>query len=108
MDNLISRQAAIDEIKKHYRAHDNDLLELIAFNIGRLPSVQPERKTGEWIYKHENGVDSWECSECGYSENIKDGGIYQFCSACGTLMKKAYGVYANEWLGLRRTVKGDI
>lgn len=48
-DDVISRQAAIDEIKKHYRAHDNDLLEVIAFNIGRLPSVQSERKKGKWI-----------------------------------------------------------
>ncbi len=43
MSDSISRQMAIDEIKKHYRAHDNDLLELIAFNIGRLPSAQ------QWI-----------------------------------------------------------
>lgn len=42
MDDLISRQAAIDATKKHYRAHDNDLLELIAFDIEQLPSVQPE------------------------------------------------------------------
>ena len=39
---VISRQAAIDATKKHYRAHDNDLLELIAFDIEQLPSVQPE------------------------------------------------------------------
>ena len=42
MDDLISRQAAIDATKKHYRAHDNDLLELIAFDIEQLPSVQPD------------------------------------------------------------------
>ena len=39
-DDVIYRQAAIDAIKKHYRAHDNDLLELIAFDIERLPSAQ--------------------------------------------------------------------
>ena len=43
MSDLISRQAAIDATKKHYRAHDNDLLELIAFDIEQLPPIQPER-----------------------------------------------------------------
>jgi hypothetical protein len=42
MDDLISRQAAIDAIKKHYRAHDNDLLEVIAVDIEQLPTAQPE------------------------------------------------------------------
>lgn len=45
VNDAISRQAAIDATKKHYRAHDNDLLELIAFDIERLPSVQPEDYT---------------------------------------------------------------
>ena len=40
--DTIGRQNAIDAVKKHYRAHDNDLLELIAFDIERLPSAQPE------------------------------------------------------------------
>jgi hypothetical protein len=42
MSDLISRQAAIDAIKKHYRAHDNDLLEVIAVDIEQLPTAQPE------------------------------------------------------------------
>lgn len=41
INDCISRQAAIDTVKKHYRAHDNDLIELIAFDIERLPSAQP-------------------------------------------------------------------
>ena len=40
MKDLIDRQAAIDAVKKHYRTHDNDLLELIAFDIERLPPAQ--------------------------------------------------------------------
>jgi len=40
--DTISRQAAIGEVKKHYRAYDNDLLELITFDIERLPSAQPD------------------------------------------------------------------
>ena len=42
MNDLISRQAAIDVVTKHYRAFDNDLLELIAYELGQLPSIQTE------------------------------------------------------------------
>lgn len=40
MDDMISRQAAIETVKKHYRV-DNDLLEVIAYEIEALPSAQP-------------------------------------------------------------------
>ena len=39
-DDLISRQAAIETVKKHYRV-DNDLLEVIAYEIEAMPSAQP-------------------------------------------------------------------
>ena len=42
MDDLIRRQDAIDAVKKHYRI-DNDLLELIAYEIEQLPSAQPKQ-----------------------------------------------------------------
>ena len=32
--------------------------------IKALPSVQPERKTGRWIYGEDDGQDGWYCSEC--------------------------------------------
>ena len=41
MNDLISRQAAIETLKKHYRGFDNDLLEVIAYEMERLPSAQP-------------------------------------------------------------------
>ena len=46
MKDPIERRDAIGAVKKHYRAHDNDLLELIAFDIERLPSAQSEP---QWI-----------------------------------------------------------
>ena len=49
MDELISRQAAIDEIKSHYRV-DNDLLEVIAYKISKLPPVQPKYNASEWCH----------------------------------------------------------
>ena len=44
--DAVSRQAAIDEVKKHYRAYDNDLLEVIAYKLEELPPAQPEQ---QWI-----------------------------------------------------------
>ena len=41
-DDLISRQAAIDEVKQFYRKYDNDLLELLVYRLEQLPPAQPE------------------------------------------------------------------
>lgn len=40
--DVISRQDAIDAVKKHYRV-DNDLLELIAYEIEQLPSANSKQ-----------------------------------------------------------------
>ena len=60
---------------------------------GELPSAQPERKTGRWIYgEHDVAMcDGYHCSECGFFvpwdykrkfiDFIKD---YNFCPSCGS------------------------
>lgn len=72
MDDLISRKAAIDAVKKHYRLRDNDLLELIAFDIERLPSAQPSIRPLDpcetCIYKG-NGWDEDPCDGCTGTES---------------------------------------
>ena len=45
MNDLISRQAAIDTVAKHFRI-DNDLLEVIVYEMERLPSAQLDT---QWI-----------------------------------------------------------
>lgn len=55
MSDLISRQAAIETVKKHYRGFDNDLLEVIAYEMERLPSAQP----GEDIRAMCGECDAW-------------------------------------------------
>ena len=40
-DDTISRTAAVKTVKKHYRGIDNDLLEVIAYEMEELPSAQP-------------------------------------------------------------------
>lgn len=85
--DCISRQAAIDATKKHYRAHDNDLLELIAFDIEQLPSAQPKR--GRWHYSDGKpariglsfGVI---CDQCGTESEY----CTNFCGECGADMRQ--------------------
>ena len=44
MNDLISRQAAIDEIKEIYEWHDNVTKERIIEHFKQLPSAQPEQR----------------------------------------------------------------
>ena len=79
----ISRQQAIEAVKKHYRAYDNDLLELIIFDIERLPSAQPETATVT-IGRTNGGVTMWyECDACGEPIDQKD----CYCRKCGRKLK---------------------
>ncbi|MBR3170309.1 MAG: hypothetical protein IKF22_03535 [Lachnospiraceae bacterium] len=58
MSDLIERQAAIDALEWTWAGK-------AAFDaIKNLPSAQPERKTGRWIYGENDGQDGWYCSEC--------------------------------------------
>lgn len=67
--DLISRQAAIDALKRD-EAYDEDIpnradgVRDAIITIMGLPSAQPERKTGKWIYGENDGQDGWYCSEC--------------------------------------------
>ena len=115
MDDMISRQAAlyelhllsIEALRKHRSDYDA-LITICANKLKNLPSVQPEQKTGRWIYKERNKlvntgrVFSGECglgeekiwvkvkkpycSECGWYENSE----YEatpYCPNCGVEMK---------------------
>ena len=93
MDDLISRQAAIDAIKK-INAHGNtdraNGLGLSENAIILLPSAEPERKTGRWIEMVDADPMTGEpyvcgvyCSECG--ERI--GCESNFCPNCGADMR---------------------
>ena len=85
MRDLISRQAAIELIEriKPYHQDADDIAEMIA----NMPSAQPERLTGRWIF---NRYYTWECSECGESPTKGTGytqssdELYAFCPHCGS------------------------
>jgi hypothetical protein len=47
-----------------WRDGRESLLDELLQVVFELPSTQPERKTGHWIYGEDNGQDGWYCSEC--------------------------------------------
>ena len=110
MNDLISRQAAIDALHMHlmYRMGTDSNKKRLDEWINNLPSVQPERKKGKWIedaetfYKAVNdkggGVDAATpyftedyiaCSEClalfSAIDNCTES--FNFCPNCGADMR---------------------
>lgn len=66
-------------------------LELFG-NAEQLPSAQPERKTGRWIYDNEaypygNPCGHYDCDQCGESVPHKT----NFCPNCGAKMEVEHG-----------------
>ena len=93
MDDLISRQAAIDAIKSipdHEDAARANALGLAENAIMTLPPVQPKR--GYWTESHEHVYmgnvvkewTNWYCSECD-APNDKP---TDFCPNCGADMRE--------------------
>ena len=94
MDDLISRQAMLDGIDKLIKIHfDRTVVLYKARKVAEdLPSVQPERPTGEWIQKPRYEDDEYpdvqpdlKCPFCGYEISWWDMGNY--CARCGADLK---------------------
>lgn len=95
MSDLISRQAAIDALKRAEALTRAFGYHFVIDTIRELPSAQPERKKGKWIYgEDEYGIDGYHCDKCGFFvpwdythkfiDFIKD---YHFCPNCGADMR---------------------
>ena len=78
--DTIYRQAAIDTVAKHFRI-DNDLLEVIVYEMERLPSAQPEHihcKDCRWFEsdRHQCGRQIcavfYEDDYCSFAERRTD------------------------------------
>ena len=85
MDDLISRQAAIDAFEKHSHLDWERLKILYPLleEIEQLPSVSTE-KTGRWI-------DGTDCSCCGFAfyDDVTDSKLlvgFKYCPNCGVKM----------------------
>jgi len=103
-DDTISRKAAIDAVKdRYYKYGRNAKVEELVWTIEDLPSAQPERKHGKWVYAKGSwctpgGDPVWECSECGkgrhvygvehgsYGRDVADG-QWVSCPNCGAEME---------------------
>ena len=98
MDDLISRQAAIDAVKcgalsaamVYGRTDEGStaLYETVKA-IKALPSAQPERKQGEWIYVRgeEAGNALYMCSACGKGDIHAPEVRVPYCWNCGADMR---------------------
>ena len=97
MIDTISRQAAIDALRDYLvekRCPDDGTLTCRLIEnevINKLPSIQPERKTGHWI-EMSSANHTYKCSECGrLLVNVTDGKNniskhYPYCH-CGAKME---------------------
>ena len=83
MDDLISRQAAIDALERGAWGKEWDKT-LAKAMIESVPSAQPERKKGRWGNAGEYPWD--KCSVCGHCVNPYEDD-YFFCPNCGADMR---------------------
>ena len=93
MNDLISRQAAIDALHMHlmYRMGTDSNKKRLDEWINNLPSAQPERKPGRWIKTNNTNYSPFDnspeynmiCSECFYTSEK----AFNFCPNCGAKME---------------------
>ena len=62
--------------------------------VDAMPTIEPERKTGEWIgtaydgYADGNPVYyEWKCSKCGCIIEEEERPTYNYCPQCGADMR---------------------
>ena len=101
--DLISRQAAIDALAVGKEALNRvldemdivgtdrekyswglGLIESAIKDIEQLPSAQPERKTGKWIY---NSPVTMKCNQCGLVIKDWDWHRFKYCPNCCSDMR---------------------
>lgn len=83
--DCISRQAAIDAAERESQvdgAYGYMDTKSIVDMLNDLPSAQPDRKKGKWLY-HES-IDVFECSVCGH-QMVRN--IFNYCPWCGADMR---------------------
>ena len=86
MSDLISRQAAIIQLS-HNKNGDDDhdvIVQKDIETIKQLPSAQPERKKGKWIY---NSPVTMKCDQCGFVIKDWDWHRFKFCPNCDCDMR---------------------
>ena len=89
----ISRTAAVEELRRMmialYGYDATSVLSCAIYKLQNLPSAEPNRKMGKWIYDgydHPHGVDWMHCSECGKRYVYCPAMMTNYCSNCGAKM----------------------
>ena len=92
-NDLISRRAALDVIdavfpvdpmKTEYAQGIACGAALAKTYVEQLPSEQPERKMGKWIY---NSPMTMKCDQCGFVIKDWDWHRFKFCPNCSADMR---------------------
>ena len=92
MDDLISRQQAIDELVKMLSDcfyADEEVLDAVETTLKELPPAEPKR--GKWIYHPEIGWgETWLCDQCGEktTSTVMGKPRANFCPNCGADMRQ--------------------
>ena len=96
MDDLISRQAAIDALEESKRIYVDRrvIIGKMQDIVSNLPSAQPERKKRKWIYNprwvetsYSHGWHRLVCSNCGETATCRTKDIPKICPNCGADMR---------------------
>ena len=88
-DDLISRQAVLEQIKGWLGYELKDMTNPIYYlekRIKAMPSVTPTERTGHWIDMTSGYAFNDKCSKCGYIVNIQFIDEYKYCPNCGCRM----------------------
>lgn len=94
MNDLISRQAAIDKLNERQRkliycfGFENDavkIMDIAKSIIIATPSTEPERESAEWV-KNDNGT--YSCSKCQSWIPKEQRHYARFCLHCGSKMER--------------------
>ena len=84
---LIDADALIHELNNSHYPGAPYIDAGISIAIGKVcdaPTIEPERKIGEWKHISDGYVDIYECDQCGKKEDYER----NYCPDCGAYMKK--------------------
>ena len=98
--DAINRQVAIDALDKRFDSipmEQTTEILLLRKDLRDLPTAEPKRIRGKWIYGEDSiadGVDGYRCDHCGgfvpwdYTHKSIDYiNSYNYCPYCGTDMR---------------------
>lgn len=98
MDDLISRQAAIEEANEWLHdcfgvSEKQDRSVGLIRRLEDLPSAQPKRNIGKWIvvkrHEHYPSGKPYEQVQCPFCKRFDNNGDGSFCGYCGAMMERS-------------------